>query len=426
MSEIAISLKNISKCFKRYAHPVDRLKEIFSPGRTHAKNFWALQNINLEIFKGQTVGLIGRNGSGKSTLLQIIAGTLTPTSGSVEVKGRIGALLELGSGFNPDFTGRENVFLNGAILGLTREEMEQRFDDIAAFADIGDFIDQPVQTYSSGMVVRLAFAVSVNIEPDILILDEALAVGDAAFQFKCFERLERLTQLGVTILFVSHDIGSVKLFCEHVLYLANGTERGFGAADDMAELYFLDMRKEQNQVFSDSSPIKLKPSLAGDKAIAFGTDEGRILQAEFLETGGLRGAFTTGDQVTIKVELEFLSSLKHPALSLLVQDRKMIPLSGQYLKLAKAAQEQGSTRRTIVFSFEASLTEGTYFLTLRLEDRQTENNFFPIDKQIGVLSLEVLPSSGKTFMGIVDLKINCFESHIQEQEENINKNPIKK
>jgi len=223
MSEIAISLKNVSKCFKRYAHPVDRLKEILYPGHTQSQNFWALQNINLEIIKGQTVGIIGRNGSGKSTLLQIIAGTLTPTSGSVEVKGRIGALLELGSGFNPGFTGRENVFLNGAILGLTREEMEQRFDDIAAFADIGDFIDQSVQTYSSGMVVRLAFAVSVNIEPDILILDEALAVGDAAFQFQCFERLERLTQLGVTILFVSHDMSSVKLFCEHVLYLANGT-----------------------------------------------------------------------------------------------------------------------------------------------------------------------------------------------------------
>jgi lipopolysaccharide transport system ATP-binding protein len=170
------------------------------PGYTYAQDFWALRDINLEVLKGQTLGIIGRNGSGKSTLLQIIAGTLTPTSGSVEVKGRIGALLELGSGFNPEFTGRENVFLNGAILGLTREEMEQRFDAIAAFADIGDFIDQPVQTYSSGMVVRLAFAVSVNIEPDILILDEALAVGDAAFQFKCFERLERLTKLGVTIL----------------------------------------------------------------------------------------------------------------------------------------------------------------------------------------------------------------------------------
>jgi lipopolysaccharide transport system ATP-binding protein len=418
MSEIAISLKNVSKCFKRYAHPVDRLKEILLPGKSYAQEFWALQNINLEILKGQTVGIIGRNGSGKSTLLQIIAGTLTPTSGNVEVNGRIGALLELGSGFNPEFTGRENVFLNGAILGLSREEMEQRFEAIAAFADIGDFIDQPVQTYSSGMVVRLAFAVSVNIEPDILILDEALAVGDAAFQFKCFERLERLTKLGVTILFVSHDMASVKLFCEQVLYLANGKERGFGSPDDMAELYFLDMRKEQNQVFSDSSPVKLKPSIAGDKSIAFGTDEGRILQAEFLETGGLRGAFTTGDKVTIKVEVEFLSSLKHPALSLLVQDRKMIPISGQYLKLTKANPEKGLIRRTIFFSFEASLKEGTYFLSLRLEERQTDNNFFPIDKQTGILSLEILPSSSKIFLGIVDLKMKCKElSEFKEREQ---------
>ncbi|MEW5857925.1 MAG: ABC transporter ATP-binding protein [Cyanobacteriota bacterium] len=414
MSEIAISLKNVSKCFKRYPHPVDRLKEILLPGRTYAQEFWALQDINLEVLKGQTVGIIGRNGSGKSTLLQIIAGTLTLTSGSIEVNGRIGALLELGSGFNPEFTGRENVFLNGAILGLSRQEMEQRFDEIAAFADIGDFIDQPVQTYSSGMVVRLAFAVSVNIEPDILIIDEALAVGDAAFQFKCFERLEHLTQSGVTILFVSHDIGAVKLLCEDVLYLVNGKERGFGSPDDLAELYFLDMRDEQRKLLSGSSPVKKKHSLAGDKGIAFGTDEGRIIQAEFIDIDCLHGAFTLGDEIKVKLQIEFLSSLNHPSLSLFVQDRKMLPIGGQYLRLSKTNQPEKIIRQTVIFSFKVSLAEGNYFLTAVLEERQSDNHFFPIDKQSKILTFEVLPSNRKKFLGIVDLKIKILELAVDE------------
>ncbi|MEP0857773.1 ABC transporter ATP-binding protein [Trichocoleus sp. DQ-U1] len=416
MSEIAISLKNVSKCFKRYVHPVDRLKEIVLPGRTYAQEFWALRDINLEVLKGQTVGIIGRNGSGKSTLLQIIAGTLTPTSGSIEVNGRIGALLELGSGFNPEFTGRENVFLNGAILGLSRQEMEQRFDEIAAFADIGDFIDQPVQTYSSGMVVRLAFAVSVNIEPDILIIDEALAVGDAAFQFKCFERLEHLTQSGVTILFVSHDIGAVKLLCEDVLYLVNGQARGFGSPDDLAELYFLDMRDEQRKLLSGSSPVKKKHSLAGDKGIAFGTDEGRIIQAEFIDIDCLHGTFTLGDEIKVKLQIEFLSSLNHPSLSLFVQDRKMLPIGGQYLRLSKTNQSEKIIRQTVIFSFKVSLAAGNYFLTALLEERQSDNHFFPIDKQSKILTFEVLPSGSKKFLGIVDLKMKILEVSVDEIE----------
>jgi lipopolysaccharide transport system ATP-binding protein len=172
MTEIAISLHNVSKCYKRYSRPVDRLKELLLPGRSHAENFWALRDINLEVAKGETLGIIGQNGSGKSTLLQIIAGTVTPTTGEVWVNGRVSALLELGSGFNPEFTGRQNVFFNGRILGLSRQEIEAKFDDIAAFAEIGDFLDQPIKTYSSGMVVRLAFAVIANTEPQILIVEQ--------------------------------------------------------------------------------------------------------------------------------------------------------------------------------------------------------------------------------------------------------------
>ena len=222
MSEISIALKNVSKCFKRYARPVDRLNEILLPGKSRADEFWALRDINLEVPKGQTLGIVGRNGSGKSTLLQIIVKTLTPTTGEVEVQGRVSALLELGSGFNPEFTGRQNVFFNGQLLGLSPQEIEANFDQIAAFADIGDFIEQPVKTYSSGMFVRLAFAVATSVEPDILVVDEALSVGDEAFQRKCFARLQAIQERGGTILFVSHSAASVIQLCTSAILIDHG------------------------------------------------------------------------------------------------------------------------------------------------------------------------------------------------------------
>ena len=222
MTETVISIKNVSKCFKRYQHPGDRLKEMILPDRKLADDFWALHDINLDIPKGQTLGIVGRNGSGKSTLLQIIVGTLTPTSGSVDVKGRVSALLELGSGFNPEFTGRQNVFFNAQLLGFTQRETEDKFDAIAAFADIGDFIDRPVKTYSSGMFVRLAFAVATSVEPDILVVDEALSVGDEAFQRKCFARLQSIQEGGGTILFVSHAATSVVTLCTSAILMDSG------------------------------------------------------------------------------------------------------------------------------------------------------------------------------------------------------------
>ena len=222
MSEFAISLTNVSKCFKRYARPVDRLKNLLLPGKGHADECWALRHINLAVPKGQTLGIVGRNGSGKSTLLQIIVKTLQPTAGEVEVKGRISALLELGSGFNPEFTGRQNVFFNGRLLGLSQQDIESRFDQIATFADIGDFIEQPVKTYSSGMFVRLAFAVAVSVDPDILVVDEALSVGDEAFQRKCFARIQTIQEQGGTILFVSHSATSVIELCDSAILIDRG------------------------------------------------------------------------------------------------------------------------------------------------------------------------------------------------------------
>ena len=238
MSEVVVSLKNISKCFKRYAHPADRLKEVLLPWKkSYGNPFWALSQINLEIARGETVGILGRNGSGKSTLLQIIAGTLTPTFGQVAVNGRVSALLELGSGFNPEFTGRQNVFFNGRILGLSQPEIQHKLDDIVAFAEIGDFLDQPVKTYSSGMFVRLAFAVAIHIEPQILIVDEALAVGDIFFQQKCFKHLNQLKSQGVSIILVSHDSQAIVNLCDRAVILEEGMLKYEGKANDVVAKY---------------------------------------------------------------------------------------------------------------------------------------------------------------------------------------------
>ena len=246
-SEISVRVENLSKCYQIYDQPRDRLKQFIMPrlqrklgqaSRQYFREFWALKDVSFEVKRGETVGIIGRNGSGKSTILQMICGTLNPTSGSVQTNGRIAALLELGSGFNPEFTGRENIYMNGAVLGLSRNEIEQRFDDIVAFADIGDFLDQPVKTYSSGMYVRLAFSVIVHVDADILIVDEALAVGDMYFQAKCMAHMKRLMNSGVTVLFVSHDITSVKALCSRAVYLDRGNMVSVGPTDEVVEAYY--------------------------------------------------------------------------------------------------------------------------------------------------------------------------------------------
>ena len=229
--DAAICVHKVSKCYHLYDRPHDRLKQFIVPhvrrlmGRepkSYAREFWALSDVSFNVKKGETVGVIGRNGSGKSTLLQIICGTLTPTSGTVNTNGRTAALLELGAGFNPEFTGRENIYMNGALLGLSKAEIDSRIDDIAAFADIGQFIEQPVKTYSSGMYVRLAFAIAINVQPQILIVDEVLAVGDARFQAKCMKRIKVIQESGASILFVSHDVSSVRALCGRAIWLECG------------------------------------------------------------------------------------------------------------------------------------------------------------------------------------------------------------
>ena len=229
-SELALRVEQLGKCYPIYSHPRDRLLQaLFGQRRQLYRPFWALQDVSFVLPRGRTLGVVGRNGSGKSTLLQLICGTLTPSSGSVESRGRIGALLELGSGFNPEFSGLENVFLNGALLGLSRREIEDRLDTILAFADIGNFIDQPVKTYSSGMAVRLAFAVQAHVQPNLLVVDEALAVGDEMFQKKCYAHLERLKQEGTAILLVTHSCPQILQHCDEALLLHNGRLKLMGA-----------------------------------------------------------------------------------------------------------------------------------------------------------------------------------------------------
>jgi len=261
--QFAIEIDNVSKCFFVYKKPIDRLKQFIFPkvglkNKKYYDEFWAVNKVSLKIKPGETVAIVGRNGSGKSTLLQMICGTLQPTSGKIKVQGKIAALLELGSGFNPEFTGRENIYLNASVYGLTRDEIDKKFNSIVRFADIGDFIEQPVKTYSSGMYVRLAFAVIAHVDADILVIDEALAVGDAVFTQKCM-RFIRDFQKNGTLLFVSHDMYSVQNLCEKALWLNKGNTLNYGLSKDIAEEY---LKFALEQIYGESAILED----VGDKA----------------------------------------------------------------------------------------------------------------------------------------------------------------
>lgn len=278
--DLAISIVGVSKVYNMYDKPQDRLKQMLwkRSGKLHDE-FWALNDINFEVKKGETVGVVGRNGSGKSTLLQIICGTLMPTHGHVERRGRLSALLELGSGFNPEFTGRENVYLSGAILGLSKDDIDARFDKIAAFADIGKFIDSPVKHYSSGMFARLAFSVVIHVDPEILIVDEILAVGDAAFQRRCLSKFYEIRDRGCSILFVSHDQYQVKSVCERAIYLKEGRQVIFGPAGRVIDQYMVEMEAQIASSAAASAPSEIAVDqdsavLATDQAVT--DDDGEL------------------------------------------------------------------------------------------------------------------------------------------------------
>lgn len=249
-----ISVENLTKKYKLYDKPSDRLKEALNPfPKKYHKDFYALKNVSFEIKPGESIGILGKNGSGKSTLLKILTGVLNLSEGKVQVNGRVSAILELGAGFNPELTGLENIYLNGTLLGYSQKQMDQKIEEIIDFADIGDFIYQPVKMYSSGMFARLAFSVAINVEPDIMIVDEALAVGDIAFQHKCIRKLTKMMKSGVTVLFVSHDIGAIKSVCQKCMYLKDGVLEAYGDASEVCDIYLKEMR---TNVYITESPDK--------------------------------------------------------------------------------------------------------------------------------------------------------------------------
>jgi lipopolysaccharide transport system ATP-binding protein len=363
---IAVRVNNLSKCFQIYDKPRDRLKQFVMPRiqklsgkapKQYFREYWALKDVSFEVKRGETVGIIGRNGSGKSTLLQIIFGTLTPTEGTVETRGRLAALLELGSGFNPEFTGRENVFLNAAVLGLSKEEIDQRFDDIAAFADIGEFIEQPVKIYSSGMYVRLAFSVIAHVDAEILVVDEALSVGDAVFTQKCMRFIRSFQERG-TLIFVSHDMSSVQNLCKTGVWLGHGKIQKMGASKKVAEAYLQDTLQE---VYGDVAKLVANSFAANHKSIGACSPEEEITDIAAINYGstasvrdntnnaagwktgvaeivsvsleklapGLEGVFTGGEKVRLVIRAKANEPLDSPILGFLVRDRLGQDLFGE-------------------------------------------------------------------------------------------------
>ena len=355
-SNLAINVCDVTKIYRLYDKPIDRLKESISlTHKKYHKEFFALDKISFSVEKGSTVGIIGTNGSGKSTILKIITGVLNPTTGSVEVDGNISALLELGAGFNMDYTGIENIYMNGTMMGFSREQMEAKLPEILEFADIGDFVYQPVKTYSSGMFVRLAFALAINVEPEILIVDEALSVGDVFFQAKCYRRMEEIRKTGTTILMVTHDMGSVIKYCDKVILLNKGEFLAEGPAGEMVDLYKkilagrmddleADLAKRLDSNFSDMMELnndinkthakeyhglmKEKISINPNKT-EYGDGRAEIYDLGLLDSKGeLTNLLLKGEEFTIREKIRFNANIESPIFTFTIKDKKGTELSG--------------------------------------------------------------------------------------------------
>jgi lipopolysaccharide transport system ATP-binding protein len=394
----AIRISGLGKCYEIYGAPRDRLKQFLLPrffrwlGRkapTYFREFWALRDISFEVGRGQTVGIIGRNGAGKSTLLQVLCGTLNPTGGSVEIAGRVAALLELGAGFSGEFTGRENVYLNAGVLGLSPREIEERFDRIVAFADIGDFLDQPVKTYSSGMYVRLAFAVVIHVDADILIVDEALAVGDIAFQAKCMVELKRLMDNGATVLFVSHDTSSVRNLCQKVLWLEGGKVRAFGDPESILGAYVAEAHLSMNAHLAQvriggagAVPVTTErvqdpmAGLAPYETFArgwrrYGDGRARVQNVVVLNGDGVRAeTLVLRERFVVRLVIAASVDVAHIAIGFSFRDLKgnqvISSLTSNYRECTVPDFAAGHSY-VVEISGENVLTQGVYTLTLGVE-----------------------------------------------------------
>lgn len=445
-----IQVDRVSKSFPVYAKPHHRLMQMLLPAseRRWYKEFHALSGIDFRVPRGQTVGIVGRNGSGKSTLLQIICGTLTPSAGDVRVQGRVAALLELGAGFAPDFTGRENVYLNATVLGLTRAEVDACFDDIAAFADIGEFIEQPVKTYSSGMYVRLAFAVAIHVKPDVLVIDEALAVGDEAFQRKCFARIEAIRAAGATVLFVSHSAGTVIDLCDRAILIDGGELIADGPPKQVVGLYQKLLytpadraREVREQIRAGTATL-----LAGEgssKAAAAGTvaavpAPGGSGPEPYLDEAMRPSSTLSYERRGARIENARLCTLAGQPVNVLAAGREYVYRYSVDFEGAAAGVRMGMMMRTLTgvevcgaatatpenalaavaagerieveFKFRCMLAPGTYFLNAGVLGRLAEGETY-LDRRIDVAMFRVMPDAHRLGTGLVDMDVTAHVRH---------------
>lgn len=376
MTNTVISCKSLTKIYPMYNDPKDRFKEALHPFRkTYHKEFFALRDVSFDIHKGQTVGILGHNGAGKSTLLKIITGVLTPTKGNIQVKGVVSSILELGTGFNLEATGIENIYINCSLMGISKSIVDSRVDRIVSFADIGDHINQPVKGYSSGMFARLAMAVAINVEPDVLIVDEALAVGDMNFQAKCMTAMKEIQARGTTVLFVSHDINSIKSLCDQCIYLKNGMVHASGKASDITELYIKEMREElnsQNKRMHDKMMIKYNEELEDQcldtvvsdnntpskhsiefegrvEQFRYGTGEAKITYVELLDDSDLPLTEVAFNQeVKVRIHIESYSDLEVAVNFQIYDDKKINITAGGFKQLSEELLKIGPGERYIV------------------------------------------------------------------------------
>ena len=393
-SNLAINVCDVTKIYRLYDKPIDRLKESISlTHKKYHKEFFALDKISFSVEKGSTVGIIGTNGSGKSTILKIITGVLNPTTGSVEVDGNISALLELGAGFNMDYTGIENIYMNGTMMGFSREQMDAKLPEILEFADIGDFVHQPVKTYSSGMFVRLAFALAINVEPEILIVDEALSVGDVFFQAKCYRRMEEIRKTGTTILMVTHDMGSVIKYCDKVILLNKGEFLAEGPAGEMVDLYKkilagriddleADLAKRLDSNFSDMMELnndinkthakeyhglmKDKISINPNKT-EYGDGRAEIYDLGLLDSKGeLTNLLLKGEEFTIREKIRFNANIESPIFTFTIKDKKGTELSGTNTMFegVEVKPVKPGDEAVVEFKQKMTLQGGEYLLSM--------------------------------------------------------------
>lgn len=400
VSDVAISVNNLTKTYRLYNSPFDRFKESLHPfGKKYHHDFYALNGVNFQIKKGDTVGIIGRNGSGKSTLLKIIAGVLTPSSGNVTVNGKISALLELGAGFNPELTGIENVYFNGTLMGYSREEIGAKLDDILSFADIGEFVYQPVKTYSSGMFVRLAFSVSINVEPDILIVDEALSVGDAYFQQKCMNKLRSFKEAGGAIVFVSHDLNAVKYLCEASLLLIRGEVLEAGSPELVINRYNYMLAKE-----SASEAIRYESS---DKIDSYGNFKVEIAAVEMLNEHGIKSQiFISGEKVRVRICLKAHEQLDNLVVGILIRDKFGQDIFGtNTYHLQKVISADAGKKYLFEFNFSINIGVGKYTLTVAAvkDDTHIDECFNWCDN---ICNFEVVSVKDNYFIGISKLDVS--------------------